>query len=131
VVALRTLVFSIFVPGMVAIGLPQLYLRTQTPTALPSPVSATGIAGSLLGVLGVALYCWCASEFTFRGKGTPAPTDPPKFLMKKGPYRWTRNPMYVAVLSTILGEALLFLSLPLVILCRARLWPFSAGCHHL
>jgi protein-S-isoprenylcysteine O-methyltransferase Ste14 len=35
--------------------------------------------------------------------------------MMKGPYRWTRNPMYVAVLTTILGEALLFLSLALVI----------------
>jgi len=114
-VALRTLAFSIFVPGMVAIGLPYLYLQAQAQLAPPSLVSATGISGSLLVVMGVALYFWCAGEFTFRGEGTPAPIDPPRSLMIKGPYRWTRNPMYIAVLSTILGEALIFRSAALAI----------------
>jgi hypothetical protein len=83
-VALRTLVFSIFVPGMVAIGLPYLYLQAQAQLAPPSLASVSGIMGSLLVVLGVALYFWCASEFTFRGKGTPAPIDPPRSLITKG-----------------------------------------------
>ncbi|PWT75200.1 MAG: hypothetical protein C5B60_05665 [Chloroflexi bacterium] len=55
-VALRTLAFSIFVPGMVAIGLPYLYLQAQAQLAPPSLVSAAGISGSLLVVVGVALY---------------------------------------------------------------------------
>ncbi|MBO0780965.1 MAG: isoprenylcysteine carboxylmethyltransferase family protein, partial [Ktedonobacteraceae bacterium] len=56
---------------------------------------------------------WCAGAFTFIGKGTPAPIDAPKLLVIQGPYQWVRNPMYVAVLSTVLGEAILFHSLPL------------------
>src|SRR5262249_28757107 len=62
---------------------------------------------------GIALYFWCAGEFTFRGGGTHAPIDPPRAMVIKGTYRWTRNPMYVAVLSTILGEAVFFRSAPL------------------
>ena len=38
------------------------------------------------------------------GLGTPAPIDPPKTLVVRGPYRWTRNPMYVAVLAVLIGE---------------------------
>jgi hypothetical protein len=75
-VALRKLIFSIFVPGMVAIGIPYLYLQAQAQLALPSLVSVSGITGSLLVVVGIALYCWCASERTFRGTGTPAPFYP-------------------------------------------------------
>jgi protein-S-isoprenylcysteine O-methyltransferase Ste14 len=65
-------------------------------------------------LLGVGLYFWCAGAFTFIGKGTPAPIDAPKSLVKEGPYQWVRNPMYIAVLSTISGEAILFHSLLLV-----------------
>src|SRR5207248_4854486 len=49
-------------------------------------------------------------HLTFIGKGTPAPIDAPKVLVKEGPYRWVRNPMYIAVLSVVIGEAILFRS---------------------
>jgi protein-S-isoprenylcysteine O-methyltransferase Ste14 len=64
--------------------------------------------------LGAVLYLWCAYEFTFLGKGTPAPIDAPIFLVKAGPYRWVRNPMYLAVLSMVIGQAVLFRSFLLV-----------------
>jgi 2-polyprenyl-6-methoxyphenol hydroxylase-like FAD-dependent oxidoreductase/protein-S-isoprenylcysteine O-methyltransferase Ste14 len=113
-VALRTLLFSILVPGVVALYFPYLFLQGAHELALPLMFSWPWI-GIIPFALGIALYFWCAGEFTFRGRGTPAPIDPPRALVIKGPYRWTRNPMYVAVLSTILGEALLFRSAALAI----------------
>lgn len=113
-VALRTLLFSILVPGMVALYFPYLFLEGAHELTLPLMFSLPWI-GIIPFALGIALYFWCAGEFTFRGGGTPAPIDPPRALVIKGPYRWTRNPMYVAVLSTILGEALLFRSAALAI----------------
>ncbi|MFY9570940.1 MAG: isoprenylcysteine carboxylmethyltransferase family protein, partial [Blastocatellia bacterium] len=38
----------------------------------------------------------------------PAPFDPPKKLVVRGLYKYVRNPMYVGVLSLVLGEALWF-----------------------
>jgi len=52
----------------------------------------------------------CTGDFTFAGKGTPAPIDPPKELVVQGLYRYIRNPMYIGILSILLGEALLFAS---------------------
>ena len=72
---------------------------------------ALGIA---LIALGVALMVWCWSEFARRGRGTPAPFDPPRRLVVAGPYRYVRNPMYVAALFVILGQAALYRSLSLV-----------------
>jgi hypothetical protein len=47
------------------------------------------------------------SSRSFCGRGTPAPIDPPKTLVARGPYRWTRNPMYVAVTSVLIGECMM------------------------
>lgn len=59
--------------------------------------------GILLLAVGAAAYFWCLWEFAVTGRGTPAPVDPPKELVVRGPYRVVRNPMYVAVLFTLLG----------------------------
>jgi protein-S-isoprenylcysteine O-methyltransferase Ste14 len=122
-VALRTLLFSILVPGVVALYLPYLFLQGAHQLALPAVLALPWI-GVALFALGIALYFWCAGEFTFRGKGTPAPVDPPRALVIKGPYRWTRNPMYVAVLSVILGEALFFQSSSLLVYAALLLATF-------
>ena len=58
--------------------------------------------------IGALNYLWCAWDFTFAGKGTPAPIDPPRELVVKGLYRYVRNPMYVGVLSVVLGLAIWF-----------------------
>jgi protein-S-isoprenylcysteine O-methyltransferase Ste14 len=60
--------------------------------------------------IGVAVYFKCAWDFASTGKGTPAPIDPPKRLVARGLYRLVRNPMYVGVLITLVGEAWLFSS---------------------
>src|SRR5262249_21370374 len=126
-VALRTLIFSILVPGMVAGVFPYLFLQGMQQPALPTSLDWPWIAGVVPLCLGIALYCWCAAEFTFRGKGTPAPVDPPKTLVSRGPYRWTRNPMYIAVLSVIVGEAVMYRAAPLgiyavLLLCLFQLF---------
>jgi len=111
-VALKTLIFSILVPGTVAGVIPWLLL--QQPWGLVFLFPSLWLVGFLPLLLGVALYLWCAGAFTFIGKGTPAPIDAPKFLVKEGPYHWVRNPMYIAVLSIVIGLAILFHSLLLV-----------------
>jgi protein-S-isoprenylcysteine O-methyltransferase Ste14 len=111
-IALKTLVFTIFVPGTVAFVLPWLILG-QTPTE--EMLSFTPwLLGLLPLLVGVGLYLWCAWAFTVVGKGTPAPIDAPKFLVRSGPYQWVRNPMYLGVLAIILGQAILVRSVELI-----------------
>src|SRR5207244_9318487 len=77
------------------------------------------LLGFLPLLLGVGLYFWCEAAFTFIGKGTPAPIDAPIFLVKAGPYHWVRNPMYLAVLAIVIGQAILFRSF--LLLCYVLL----------
>jgi protein-S-isoprenylcysteine O-methyltransferase Ste14 len=111
-VALKTLIFTIVAPGTVAGVVPWLLLQQSGGGAVAIP--SIWLLGLLPLLLGVGLYFWCAGAFTFIGKGTPAPIDAPKFLVREGPYQWVRNPMYLAVLSVVIGEAMLFHSLLLV-----------------
>jgi protein-S-isoprenylcysteine O-methyltransferase Ste14 len=110
-VALKTLIFTILVPGTVAGVVPWLLLGWSNEAVMPAP--SFWLIGLIPLLLGVSLYLWCAGAFSFIGKGTPAPIDAPIFLVKAGPYQWMRNPMYVGVLTTIIGEAILFHSLSL------------------
>ncbi len=48
----------------------------------------------------------CVFDFAWTGRGTPAPFDPPRHLVVRGPYRWVRNPMYVGMWTFLIGEAL-------------------------
>jgi protein-S-isoprenylcysteine O-methyltransferase Ste14 len=59
----------------------------------------------VLGIAGFAIYLWCAFDFA-RAAGTPAPIDPPRELVARGLYRYSRNPMYVGVLSMVAAQAL-------------------------
>ena len=111
-VALKTLIFSILVPGTVAFGIPWLLLNLPWGLVLLFP--SFWLLGFLPLLLGVGLYLWCAAAFTFIGKGTPAPIDAPIFLVRSGPYRWVRNPMYLGVLAIIVGQAILVRSVALI-----------------
>jgi protein-S-isoprenylcysteine O-methyltransferase Ste14 len=100
---LKTLIFTIVVPGTVTVLIPRLLLSSR-PADLPSFLR---IAGGPVLLLGAAVYLWCAWDFAVTGKGTPAPIDAPKRLVVRGLYRYVRNPMYLGVLAILLGEALL------------------------
>jgi protein-S-isoprenylcysteine O-methyltransferase Ste14 len=101
----KNLVFTVVVPGTVGVYMPLFIAREQT-------MVSGALLASALAVLaaGGALYVSCVWNFALRGRGTPAPIDAPKKLVTCGPYRFTRNPMYVGVLTVILGWAVLFQS---------------------
>jgi protein-S-isoprenylcysteine O-methyltransferase Ste14 len=61
-------------------------------------------------MFGAAGLLWCIWDFFSQGRGTLAPIDPPKHLVVHGLYQYVRNPMYVAVVTILLGEAIFFLS---------------------
>ena len=103
----KTAVFFVLVPGTVAGYLPYRVLRGRGLWAWPVP-GPEPLLGAVLILLGAAGLLWCGWHFAMTGLGTPAPFDPPKVLVAKGPYRWVRNPMYVSVATILIGESLFF-----------------------
>ena len=103
---LRALLFILIVPGMVAGWLPWQF------AGAPSNVwdASYGLwrLGAVPIVVGWLVLLWCAREFALRGRGTPGPWDAPRQLVITSLYRFSRNPMYVAVLTAILGQAIWF-----------------------
>lgn len=110
ILLIKNLIFTIVVPGTVAGYVPWLIVRGD---ALAAPIWL--ILGSALFIIGAAVYLWCVWDFATVGRGTPAPIDAPKELVIRGLYRYTRNPMYLGVLTVILGWALSFWSLKLLL----------------
>ena len=112
----KDLLFLLALPGMMVAGFPYLVLLTRgTPPEWPALASLGWRAGGLgLIVGGAAALLVCVVDFARRGRGTPLPFDPPTALVETGLYRYVRNPMYVAVLNVILGEAAVFGSAELI-----------------
>src|SRR5690554_2133639 len=102
---LKNLLFTVLVPGTVAVYVP-LLLASGRPTAY----GFAQLLGAALLVVGASIYASCVWDFATSGRGTPAPLDAPKHLVVRGLYRYSRNPMYVGVLTVIFGCAALYLS---------------------
>ncbi len=100
----KTVIFTILVPGTVAVVVPH---AIGTDASAPNLYSSIGF---LPMALGVAIYRWCAWDFATAGQGTPAPIDAPKRLVVRGLYRFVRNPMYVGVLTVLFSESIVFRS---------------------
>ena len=108
-----TAVFLVIAPGFVA-GLVPFWIsgwRFGHPF-LGMPL--VPFAGALLVMGGAAVLLDSFSRFALQGRGTPAPVLPTKHLVVTGLYRYVRNPMYVAVVSAILGQACLLGNLGLL-----------------
>ena len=71
-------------------------------------VDPTRILGGILIIAGVPGVVDSFARFALEGLGTPAPIAPPQKLVVTGLYRYARNPIYTAVVTVILGQALLF-----------------------
>ena len=108
-VLVRNLLFTVVVPGAGAVWMPRWLLGRFDPAAAPSRWPAVAVIA-----LGAALYLWCVWMFAAVGRGTPGPWDAPRRVVATGPYRWVRNPIYLAALLVVLGEAWLFESPPLL-----------------
>ena len=100
--AAGTLLFLVVVPGTVAGLIPWLLTGWDAhPIWLPAR-----IVGIALIAVGVAALLSAFIRFAAEGVGTPAPVAPTRQLVVGGLYRYVRNPMYLAVAATILGQAL-------------------------
>jgi protein-S-isoprenylcysteine O-methyltransferase Ste14 len=102
---LRTALFTILVPGTELVLLPFLVVLWDLGPRLElGPARYMGLVPLLVGLV---IILRCFADFVRRGRGTPAPYDPPRELVAAGLYRHVRNPQYVGVVLVILGEALL------------------------
>jgi protein-S-isoprenylcysteine O-methyltransferase Ste14 len=81
----------------------------------PDSIGVLEITGAVVVVGGASLALWCVLTFAFVGRGTPAPFDPPRQLVVRGPYRRVRNPMYIGAGMALAGIALFYRSLPLLV----------------
>jgi protein-S-isoprenylcysteine O-methyltransferase Ste14 len=95
----RAMLAFLILPGTVAFFVPLFLLAPGGPGFF---VDALGLVPL---VAGIGLLLWCVREFYVAGRGTLAPWAPPQELVKTGPYRLSRNPMYVAVLLVLCGWA--------------------------
>jgi protein-S-isoprenylcysteine O-methyltransferase Ste14 len=101
-----TTVFLVLAPGVVAALIPAMITGWQVPWA-PGWGWPVSIASAILVLTGVTVLLDAFIGFA-RADGTPAPPMPTGHLVVVGPYRYVRNPMYLAVLAIILGQSLLF-----------------------
>lgn len=99
---LQALLAFLALPGLVAYAGPLLLAHAQ------SPQPAAHGYGLLLVLAGSSLLLWCVRDFYVAGRGTLAPWAPPRTLVVVGLYRYSRNPMYLAVLTVLAGWALSF-----------------------
>jgi protein-S-isoprenylcysteine O-methyltransferase Ste14 len=102
--ALKSLLFLIAAPGMVAGYIPLVLLRS-------GPRVETGFFAYLafpLWLVGSTILLWSFWNFLHEGSGTPSPTDPPKELVAVGFYCYVRNPMYFGIILMLIGYFLWF-----------------------
>jgi protein-S-isoprenylcysteine O-methyltransferase Ste14 len=112
--AVGSAMFLAAAPGVVAGVIPWLLTGWRS----SHPPLAVAVPGALLVALGVGVLLHAFGRFVVEGSGTPAPIAPTERLVIGGLYRHVRNPMYVAVLATIIGQAML--------LGRLVLLPYAA-----
>jgi protein-S-isoprenylcysteine O-methyltransferase Ste14 len=79
------------------------------------------LIGWLLALAGALLAAICIGTFVTKGRGTPAPFDPPREFVASGPYRYVRNPMYIGAAGVILGAGLVLSSPSIALLAFAFL----------
>jgi protein-S-isoprenylcysteine O-methyltransferase Ste14 len=96
--------FLLAAPGVVAGLVPWWLTRWRAGAGYPLPLRATG---AVLAAAGAAVLLGAFAQFALEGRGTPAPPAPTEQLVVRGLYRYVRNPMYLAVLAVITGQALL------------------------
>ncbi len=106
-------VFLVIAPGFVAGLVPWWISGWRLETAFLG-MTFFRFAGGMLVALGVIGLLESLVRFAVQGVGTPAPVFPTRHLVVTGLYRYVRNPMYVAVVSIILGQGLILGNLTLL-----------------
>jgi protein-S-isoprenylcysteine O-methyltransferase Ste14 len=112
-VLIRAVTYATLFIGFVLVFLPARVLSWSGITPVPE-IGVWQILGMLAAGVGGGIAVWCILTFVVLGKGTPAPFDPPRHLVVRGPYRFVRNPMYVGAGLALAGAALFYKSIPLL-----------------
>jgi len=124
--AAGSLVFLLVAPGAAAGLVPWLLSSWDS----ADPPLALELIGALLIAAGAAVLLHAFARFVIEGVGTPAPVAPTEHLVVQGAYRYVRNPMYLAVAATIVGQAALF-GRPALLLYAAAFMAVVAAFVHL
>lgn len=104
---LRSILFLFLLPGTAIMLIPYVLLSLRQEGSFEPSFNYWGLP---LIVLGAAGLFWCVWQFYSEGRGTLAAIDAPKYLVVRGLYRYVRNPMYVCIVTILLGEAIGFRS---------------------
>src|ERR671912_827836 len=120
-----SVVFFALAPGVVA-GLVPWWLTGWRARELAGWWLPLRVAGVVLLVAGAGVLVHAFVRFVVEGLGTPAPVAPTRELVVGGLYRYVRNPMYLAVLAAIIGQALLLGRLGLLLYAAAA-WLVAAA----
>jgi protein-S-isoprenylcysteine O-methyltransferase Ste14 len=125
IAAVGSAVFFLVGPGTVVGLIPWLLTRWQVREPLPywAPMR---VLGGILLVAGLIVLVQAFVRFVVEGLGTPVPVAAPERLVVGGMYRYVRNPMYVAILAAIVGQALLLSQLGLLLYAAAS-WLIAAA----
>jgi protein-S-isoprenylcysteine O-methyltransferase Ste14 len=112
---IRGILFTILVPGTVAGYVPYLFMRNRLPDM---HIGQFYWVGLLIMCIGIFIYLLTLISFLLRGKGTPAIWftkvigfiigEEPGKMVSSGLYKYSRNPMYVGVITTVAGEGIFF-----------------------
>lgn len=106
---LKALFFTALFPGTITVLVPYLILNSAGLSELPE-LTFLKVLVIVFGFTGAVILLYCIWGFAFYGKGTLSTVDPPKVLVVRGFYKYTRNPMYFAVLCILIFEAIFFSS---------------------
>lgn len=112
-VLVRAVTYAVLFVGLLLVYVPARLL-SWSGMVRPNGFGAREVAGMVVGTVGGLVALWCIATFVTVGRGTPAPFDPPRRLVTKGPYRFVRNPMYIGAGLALAGAGLVYGSLPLL-----------------
>lgn len=120
-IVVRAAVYATLFISLVLILLPRWVVRAAG-GVLNEPTPATTVAGGSLFLLGAIIVVACVVSFALLGRGTPAPFDPPRLLVGRGPYNYVRNPMYLGAFIALAGAAVYYRSLILALFAAGFLF---------
>jgi protein-S-isoprenylcysteine O-methyltransferase Ste14 len=127
--AVASVVLFVAAPCVVAGLVPWLITSWQMLAPMSPFAAIVAAVGGVLLVLAIAVLVSAFARFVVEGRGTPAPIAPPDRLVVGGDYRFVRNPMYLGLITAILGQAMIFGSVGLL-LYAVIVWAMTAAFVH-
>jgi len=112
---IRNIFFVLVFPGTVTGVIPFAIAKNHFTEAFEQFPSFCFLAGAGVYLTGLSILLYCVSQFITDGSGTLSPTNPTQHLVIRGLYRFSRNPMYIGVITMLWGEALFCRSVSLLI----------------